>query len=765
MRDSLPSANPTASPTRSRSRLGVVASAVVLAVGVSAFAAPPAVAVDPAPVSIDVLTTNDFHGRLESNFAVAGAAVLGGLVNSFEAKNPNTLLVGAGDLIGASTFTSFIQDDKPTIDALNEIGLDTSALGNHEFDRGRDDLDNRVIPAAAWDYLSANLYETGTTTPAYDEYWLREFDGVRIGFIGAITEDLPSLVNPAGIATLDVGPVVPAVNRVADKLSDGNEGNDEADVLIMLVHEGAATTNISAATDDSVFGRLVTGVNANIDAIVSAHTHLPYNHQIPIAGTDRIRPVISAGQYGEQYGAMNLQVDPTSKELLSITSEVKPLAGAFLPDPEVAAIVADAVAVAKVRGSVKVGDITADFNRARQSAGTENRGGESTIGNFVADVQLWATQSASAEIALMNPGGLRANLQYAAKATTPGDAAGLVTFSEAADVQPFANTLVAMDLTSEQLKAVLEEQWQPAGASRPFLKLGLSESLTYTYDPTAAAGSHITAMYVNGALVQPGGSYRVTVNSFLAGGGDNFFTLASGTNRADTGKIDLQSMVDYFVAFPLNSPPLEQRAVGVKFSPADADGYSVGDNVTADLSSLLFSAGEANTGTATISLGDTVLGTSAIDPTIVDTTDEVGRASIVMTVPEGVYGPQVLTVSVPQTGTTLSVPFVFADAPVVLEPITVVKAPKIGGNVTAGFTVKAVAVEFDNADAAVSYQWNRDGVAIDGATDQRYTLTTADVGTSLTVTATATAEGYSDGSATSDAKLVKSPKGKGAKIR
>ena len=456
MHDSLPSATPTAFPTRSRSRRGVVASAVVLTVGFSAFAAPPAVAVDPVPVSIDVLTTNDFHGRLESNFAAAGAAVLGGLVRSYEANNPNTLLVGAGDLIGASTFTSFIQDDEPTIDALNEIGLDTSALGNHEFDRGRDDLDNRVIPAAAWDYLSANLYEKGTTTPAYDEYWLSEFDGVRIGFIGAITENLPSLVSPAGISSLDVGPVVPAVNRVADKLSDGDETNGEADVLIMLVHEGAATVNISSATDDSVFGRLVTGVNANIDAIVSAHTHLPYNHQIPIAGTDRIRPVISAGQYGEQYGAMNLQVDPTSKELLSITSEVKPLAGAFLPDPVVAQIVADAVALAAIPGAVKVGDITADFNRARTTTGNDNRGGESTISNFVAEVQKWATEGAGSQMAFMNPGGLRANLSYAANPAVPGDGTGVVTYAEAAGVQSFANTLVAMDLTGVQIKALLE---------------------------------------------------------------------------------------------------------------------------------------------------------------------------------------------------------------------------------------------------------------------------------------------------------------------
>jgi len=723
-------------------------------VGFSAFAAPPAVAVDPAPVSIDVLTTNDFHGRIAAGGTragdPAGAAVLGGLVNAYEAANPNTLLVGAGDLIGASTFESFIQDDQPTIDALNAVGLDNSALGNHEFDRGRVDLDTRVIPAAEWDYLSANLYEKGTTTPAYQEYSIETFEGVRVGFIGAMTENLPSLVSPAGIATLDVGPVVPAINRVADKLSDGDESNGEAEVLIMLVHEGAATTNIASATDDSVFGRLVSGVNGNVDAIVSAHTHLAYNHQIPIVGTDKLRPVISAGQYGGYYGVVNLKVNPDSGDLVSITSDVKSLTGAFLPDPGVAQIVTDAVALAKIPGSVKVGEITADLNRAQTTAGLENRGGESTLGNFVADVQLWATQDAGADIALMNPGGLRADLKYAANPLTLGDGTGVVTYAEAAGVQSFANTLVAMDLTSEQLKAVLEEQWQPVIAGgRPFLKLGLSESLSYAYDPTAERGSHITAIYFNDVLVQPGETYRVTANSFLAGGGDNFFTLASGTNRADTGKVDLQSMVDYFVAFPVNSPSLEQRAVGVDLPEG---GLVRGETTTIDLSSLLFSAGEPNAGTAVVTLGDTVLGSAPLSREIVNTTDEVGRTKVTVEIPADVTGPQVLTVSVPETGTSIDVPVV------ILEPITLVTAPKVGGNVKVGFTVRAVAAEFDVSGAALSYQWNRNGVAIAGATSVRYLLAPADAGTKVSVTVTASADGYGDRSATSAPKLVKAAK-------
>jgi len=616
----------------------------------------------PAPVDIDILSINDFHGRLEAAPPIAGAAVLGGMIDSYRAANPNTTFVGAGDLIGASTFTSFIQNDEPTIDALNAMGLDASAFGNHEFDQGREDVDERIVPRADWDYLSANIYDRATGEPAYQQYSLEEFDGVTVAFVGAMTEELPSLVSPAGIATLEVKPVVPEVNRVADELSDGDAANGEADVIILLVHEGAATVDISSATDDSAFGRIVTGANANVDAIVSGHTHLAYDHEIPIPGTDTLRPVLSSGQYGEKYSHMDLQVDPTSDTILSISAEILPLAGAFTPDPEIAQIVADAVAVANVKGAVKVGEITGDFNRASQSgsAFSENRGGESTLGNFVADVQLEATAEAGAQIALMNPGGLRADLKYAS--TGAGDPDGNVTYKEAAGVQPFANTLVTLDLTTAQLKQVLEEQWQPAGAGRPFLKLGTSKSLEYTYDPAAAAGDHIDAIYVDGEPAAEGDSFKVTVNSFLASGGDNFLTLAQGTNRADSGKIDLQSMVDYFEANPVASPDYAQRAVGVTVGSEGP--FAPGDEVTLALSSLLFSNGEPNAGTAVVSANGVELASAPIDPTIVDTTDEVGRASVTVTIPDDAQtGDLVLTVTVPETGTSVDVPLAVVATP------------------------------------------------------------------------------------------------------
>ncbi len=523
------------------------------------------------PVDIDLLSINDFHGRLEAATLSAGAAVMAGMVDSYRAANPNTVFAAAGDLIGASTFTSFIQNDQPTIDAFNEMGLNVSAFGNHEFDQGRDDVENRILPAAEWDYLSANLYDKTSGEPAFQQYYLRDFDGVTVGFVGAMTEELPSLVSPAGIASLDVRPVVPEVNRVADALSDGDSSNGEADVVVLLVHEGAATSDIASATDDSAFGQIVTGVDANVDAIISGHTHLAYDHEIPIPGTDRLRPVLSSGQYGEKYSHTSISVDPQTGELLDISAEVLPLFGAFPPDPEVAAIVADAVAVAAVKGAVKVGEITADLNRAKQSSGSENRGGESTLGNFVADVQQWATADSGAVIGLMNPGGLRADLTAAS--TGPADPAGNVTYKEAASVQPFANTLVTMTLSGAQLRSVLEEQWQPSGSSRPFLKLGVSGALKYSYDPAAPAGQHIRTIYVGGTPVADGDSFRVVVNSFLAAGGDNFVTLADGTDRADSGRVDLQSMVDYFSAHPVVSPDYAQRAVGVTLSP-EAEVYS-----------------------------------------------------------------------------------------------------------------------------------------------------------------------------------------------
>ncbi len=355
------------------------------------------------PVTIDLVSINDFHGRIEAIAPSGGAAVLSGVVKQYEAANPNTSFVAAGDLVGASTFTSFIQNDQPTIDALNAAGLDASSFGNHEFDQGRADVDNRILPEADWPYLAANLYDTTTGEPAFQEYELIEYDGVTVGYIGAVTEDLPTLVSPAGIETIDVRSVVTEVNRVADELTDGNETNGEADVLILLVHEGAESPDIEDATNDTRFGDIVNNADPSIRMIISGHTHLAYNHEIPIPGTSDTRSVISSGQYGEKFAHTVLSVDPETGELLDADTEILNLPGAAAPDPVVADIVAAAVAEAAVLGNVALGTITEDIRRAKQSTGTENRGGESTIGNLIADAQLAATTDLGTELAHHEP--------------------------------------------------------------------------------------------------------------------------------------------------------------------------------------------------------------------------------------------------------------------------------------------------------------------------------------------------------------------------
>jgi 5'-nucleotidase len=624
--------------------VGTVSALLIATAGALSPAGAPAAA--GAPVVINLVTINDFHGRIERAAPAAGAAALAGAVNQIRAANPNTVFAAAGDLIGASTFTSFIQHDNPTIDALNAAGLQVSAVGNHEFDQGYADLMNHVLPRANWEYIGANVH-TNNGDPNLPEYWTITMQGVTVGFVGAVTAELPALVSPAGIANLTIEQPVVAANRVADQLSDGNPANGEADMVVLLVHEGAATTAIESATDPtSPFGKIVLGADDNIDAIVSGHTHLAYNHVIDG------RPVISSGQYGEKFSNMTIQIDPDTKQILSMNNVVIDafnIAPPVVPDPTVAAIVAQAVADAAGPGAQPLGSVTADFNRAF----TALRGAESTLGNFVADVQLWSANSDApdvpAQIAFMNPGGLRTDIKFAPD--------GVVTYKEAAEVQPFANTLNTFTLTGAQIKTVLEQQWQPAGSSRPFLKLGINQEFHYLFDPTRPLGDRITQMTLNGVGLDPAGAYRVVANSFLAAGGDNFFELARGTAKVDTGKIDLQSMVDWFAEFGTATPDYQQRSFAAHVSAPNADGsYDQGDVLTIDLKALDFTTTEPKSGTVTATIGGVALGSAPVDPTFVPLFDETGRATISAPIPAGVYGDVDLTITVPSTGTTASVP-------------------------------------------------------------------------------------------------------------
>jgi 5'-nucleotidase len=641
----------------------------------------------PASVDLQLLTINDFHGRLESpgnapdGRPIGGAAQLGGLVDQLRAENPNTLFVAAGDNIGASTFISAIDQDNPTIDALNLMGLDASSVGNHEFDKGMADLTDRVIPRADFPYLGANVYRGDER--ALPAYAVQTVGGVRVGVIGVVTEQTGSLVSPDGIAGITFRSPVPEAEAVAAELKDGNEANGEADVVVLVAHEGADPANIAtpeALAADPVFGEFV-DASADIDVIVSGHTHQPYAFMMPVPGSDKLRPVLEAQEYGRKLGKVNLTISPEG-EVTDAGVGLLDVVGAPI-DPEIAALVATAKANADVLGQRPLGSITADIKRAVTATGTEDRGKESVLGNFIADVQLAGTSDpgrGGAQIAFMNAGGLRADLLYAPD--------GVVTYSEAFLVQPFANDVVTKTYTGAQIKAALEQMWQPAGASRPVLWLGVSDGFTFTYLPDNAQGSRITSMSFNGTPINPTGTYRVTVNSFLASGGDNFAALAGGTDRVTTGDNDLTMLTDYIGS---NSPVTADTA------PRSSVGQP-GPTCTTTITGR-------HAGPLTVSTGLTCVDNATVGGPV---TVRAG-ASLIVT-GGSIAGPVTATSAgqISISGTAVSGPVTVTGA----TGAVLVEDGRVGGPVTISNGTGGVRVDSVTADGPVTLRNNTGGEAV-----------------------------------------------------
>jgi 5'-nucleotidase len=556
------------------------------------------VASQAAPVELNILGLNDFHGRINAN-----TVKWAGTVEQLTAgKEENTLLVGSGDLIGASEFASAIQQDQPTIDVLNSLGLDASAVGNHEFDQGWADLRDRVIGTEAsrnaqWDYLGANVYAKGTTDPVLPEYASFAIDGVDVAVVGAVTEETKSLVSPAGIADLTFGNPVDAVNRVAGELSDGDAANGEADVIIAAFHAGATQgvgSNYAAEVAKGGEFAQMANLDDSVDVIFNGHTHQVYAFDAPVPGAPgKSRPIVQTGEYGSNVGQVTLTVDPTTGDVT--TYQARNVARTTVADatlvetfPRVAqvkTIVDAALANAAEIGNQPVGSITADITRAFNGT-TEDRGAESTLGDLVANSLRDGLPSdiGSADLGIVNPGGLRADLQYAAGDLTanPANTKGVVTYAEANAVLPFVNNVSLVSLTGTQLKSVLEEQWQPAGSSRPFLALGLSDNVQVTQDATKPAGSRITSVIVNGEPLDPAKTYTVSTFSFLAAGGDNFRAFTGGTAR-DTGLVDRDLWIGYLRDNSDIAPDFARQQVAESGLPSSV---VAGDEVSFTLSKL-----------------------------------------------------------------------------------------------------------------------------------------------------------------------------------
>jgi 5'-nucleotidase len=761
---------------------------------------------------VQIVGVNDFHGRLVADSSDGGAAALGGAVDELRDQYgaDKTIFASGGDNVGASTFESFTAHDKPSLDALTAMGLDVSTVGNHEFDGqpslgagnvGWKDIVNRLMkpydastnpygPAATaadpngLPYLAANVtYSTDPDgagplqvgdpiAPPTKEISVTLNSGktVKIGFVGTVTPDLTSLESPANLAGVhvdDEADTITAINQYADQLKSNGDK-----IVVLLTHEGAASTDCaSMPISGSSFAQELNGINDNVDAVLSGHTHLEYSCSFAVPGWSgrqiTARPVLQAGSYAVALDQLVYSFDPdgnpvdVTSNLVGVKGPVSTLLSAP-DDPAVASIVSDAVAASATVGAQTLGKLGGPFDRARLSDGTENRGGESTLGNQIAEIQRWATSSddpaghvsstnGSAQIAFMNPGGLRADLEG-----QNADGSGDLTYRTAANVQPFANELTNMSLTGAQLKHVLEEQWsrdnidnaQANIPARPFLKLGVSAGFTYSYhevpDPvhSGATLGVVDQMWLNGTPIDLTKHYSVTVNSFLASGGDNFWELANGAHQEDTEQTDLQAQVDYMKQYQSTPLPVDysQHAVRVTF-PANAPStYSAGDPVTFSLSSLLMTGPHDIQDTSlTIKDGDTVL-SSSIPVTASNSTqpyDDRGNASVTVTLPAGVAGDQVLTVYGNQTGTGtpeayIKLPGVQFDSSVSADDqdATYGSAGSLTATVTAGVPVDGT-VTFSEGDTTLGQA----DVGADGTATLALPVVTLAAGTH-TITAT-----------------------------
>ena len=655
--------------SRKRFALGALSMALIGGSVAMTVSAPPASA---APVTLTFLSFNDFHGRINSTVTAKFATTIENLRIAAPGGAANTLLLSAGDNIGASEFTSSSANDQPTIDVLNALDVDASAVGNHEFDQGFSDLKNRVIDGATgvdFPYLGANVYNKGTLTPALEEYAIFNMNGVTVGVIGAVTIETPSLVSPGGITTLDFGDPVVAVNRVADQLQDGNPANGEAEIIIAEYHEGATVnTNLAAAiASNTAFASIVNDTNDKVDVIFNGHSHNAYAFDAPIPGGGGNRPIVQTGSYGANIGKVELTLDDSTNVVSAYAAGVLPTNTTVvnLALPRVAAvntIVTNAIAAAAVIGNVAVASVTADITTAWKTGGyvagvytggrlptdRDDRANESTIGNLVADALLDTLQDpqyGAAEIAVVNAGGLRNELYY--------DVDGVITYGEANAILPFINNLWTTSLTGAQFKQVLEEQWQRNGMGVPsgaYLQLNLSDNVTYTFDASRAINDRITSISIDGYPIDSAASYRIGTFSFLAAGGDNYHTFKLGTNIKDTGLVDRDAWISYLTANSPVAPDFARQSVGAAALPTTA---TAGANVSLSLNKLnLTSLGSRQNTSVEVFLGGVSLGTSTVDNTV-----PAGTAAITMMVPNSVpSGSQPLQVVALASNTTVTIP-------------------------------------------------------------------------------------------------------------
>jgi 5'-nucleotidase len=554
--------------------VGCLAAAALIAPTASAAAEKPPkppVIKSGAEVDVQLLALNDFHGNLlppsgssgrVGTVDAGGAEYLATHVRNLEATNANTLVVSAGDLIGASPLLSALFHDEPTIEAMNLVGLDLNAVGNHEFDEGTTELlrmqeggchpidgcqDGDGFAGADFRFLAANVVNHQTGETLFPPYAIRNFNGAKVAFIGMTLEGTPTIVSPAGVAGFDFLDEADTVNALIPELRA-----QDVEAIVVLLHEGGSPTTLDINGCAGVTGPIVDiaeRLDDEVDLVISGHTHQPYN--CVFGGI----PVTSAFSFGRLITDIDMRVSRATKDVTSIAINNRIVTRDVPLFAPITDLISRYDALAAPIANRVVGHITSDILRANDTSL------EQSMGNVIADAQLFATAPAGfgdAVAAFMNPGGVRADLVFAGSPAGEGD--GVVTYGEVFTVQPFGNSLVTMTLTGAQIERMLEEQFcginaPPPNGSGFFRVLLPAAGFHYTWSRSAAGAANCDAantvdpgsIALNGVAVDPAASYRVTVNSFLADGGDGFAVLKQGTDRLG-GAVDTDAFEAYLAS-------------------------------------------------------------------------------------------------------------------------------------------------------------------------------------------------------------------------
>ena len=562
----------------------------------------------PAPIHLRVMAFNDFHGHLEpGNLSLTlnhpqpdparptndvlrvpagGAPALAGLVGALRQGAPHSVLISAGDMFGASPLVSSLFRHESTIEVLNQLGLDVAAAGNHEFDAGSAELLRLLkggcaanAPQAAtascaltgqyggarFPMLAANVHTANGLLLAPS--WVRSYGGVKVGFIGAITRNTPRVVLPSAVAGLRFEEEAAAINRAADALAAQG-----VRAMVAVLHEGGVVGGFQQPVDwndqrcanfRGPIVEIAQRITPQVALILSAHTHQGYNCLVDG------RPVMQAFSFGRGLAVVDLVIDARSGEvdraatrsrnLPVLNEQTEPAMREALAKAEPASL---AEALRRAQPAPAISQAVAAYAQAaaprvhkpvgRIAAGFDRRGRtDSSAGRLIADAQWAATRAperGGAQFALMNPGGVRADLPC--RGTPPCT----VSFGDAFTMQPFGNNLVVMTLNGAEIKALLEQQ-QPARRETP-LFLSPSAGLSYRWLANAAHGQRVRDLKLNGQVLQPERDYRLTVNNFMAEGGDGFSGLSAGRQRLGAAQ-DLDALVDYLQSGP--APVAEAR--------------------------------------------------------------------------------------------------------------------------------------------------------------------------------------------------------------